>query len=139
MEFNALCWEFSSYEKIRLYVGILAFLILCAAVFSNEMKCKNKIIISLICIASLLFLPVSRRMEIRNYVEDQEYTLLVDKSDLISGFFMNYQYGEAENTDCLRKPFLYGFELEHEHKLILVYWTRSAVAPQTLDEIVFCE
>ena len=139
MELDLLYWEASSFEKLRIYFGFFMFLILCAAVFSNEMKRKNKIIVSMICISLLLFLPFARRMEIRNYVDDQGYTLLVDKSDFISGFFMNYQYGEAESTDCLRKPFLYGFELEHENKLILVYWTKGPLAPRTLDEIDFLE
>lgn len=134
-----LFWEISSLEILRTFLLILTMAVLYGAVCSLEMDMNQKRIVAAICIAVILFIPASRRIEIYHYVEHEGYTAILAEQDIYSEFLMDYFYGEARNLNFLNQPFLCGFRFEHNHKLIYPYWTRSGVAPEMLGEIEFLD
>ena len=117
----------------------MSLIVSSTALFSEEMRRKTKVILISACVILVLFLPFARRMEIRDYIEAQDYTLIVRDEKLLHNLSMSYKYVESANMEFLNQRLLKGFFLEHEHKLILVYWTKSAMYPLTLDEIQFME
>lgn len=134
-----LFWEISSLEILRTFLLILTMAVLYGAVCSLEMDMKQKRIVAAICIAVILFIPASRRIEISHYIEKEGYTAILAERDLYSVFLLNNSYREASNLNFLNQPFLVGFRFEHNHKLIYPYWTRSGVAPEMLGEIEFLD
>ena len=133
-----MIWERPKEAMILLYLLFLSLVILTAILSSFEMKRRNKIIFASIALAFLLFVaPVSRRFIIKDYLTNEGYTLIVNES--FWGQLYGVGYEEADPEEYLWKPFLYGFQVNHENKLLYMYFTRAQLhfLPNTLDDIQF--
>ena len=135
-----MIWERPKAAIILLYFLFLSLVILIAVLSSFDMRRRNKIIFASIAVAFLFFVaPIFRRLIIKDYLVNEGYSLIVYESFL--GQMYGYGYEEADPEEYLWKPFLYGFQVNHENKLLYMYFTRGQLhmLPETLDDIRFNE
>ena len=129
-------WENLISEVILLWLVLLAMTVLAASLSSQEMKGKNKIIFSSICVLILLFYPFGKKIEARNLVYNEGYSIVEAGGLSSKALYVEIDKKEGLTAWYTLRPIIY--KVNRENKLIYIdYYYRTMPPPKTLEQIEF--